>query len=88
MTENPGLLYSETHSGKEGGGHVTVLGVTHSGVLHMLAVKSLRRSAATTRAQGRGTGPRRPEEGARGGRGARKKCAPLLLNQDGPSVLD
>lgn len=78
MTENPGLPYSGTHSGKEGGGHVPVLGVTLSGVLHMLALKSLRRSTATTRAQGRGTGPGRPEEGARGGRGTRKKCAPLL----------
>ena len=78
MTESPGLPCPGTHSGKEGGGHVTVLRVTLSGVLHMLAVKSLRRSAAATRAQGRGTGPGRREEGARGGRGTRKKCSPLL----------
>ena len=42
----------------------------------------------TTRAHGRGTGPRRQEDGVGGGRGTRKKCVPLLLNQDGPGLLD
>ena len=42
----------------------------------------------TTCAHGRGTGPRGREDGVGGGRGTRKKRALLLLNQDGPGLLD
>lgn len=87
MTENSGLLYSGTHSGKEGGGHLPALGVTRSGVLHAVACEVSEEVCSGNACTGQRDWAREAGGGGKGRKGNKKEMCSASVKPGWPECV-
>lgn len=87
VTEDSGFLYSGVHSGKDGGGHVTVLSVTHLGVVRTVACKVSEEVCSDNACSGERDWAQEAGGGGRGRKGNKKEMCSASFEPGWPGSV-